>query len=418
VGQADSVDPKSGLPVVSLYGAHARPTPDDLRGLDALVYDLQDAGVRFYTYVSTEIQSLEAAADAGVPFVVLDRPNPIGGNVIAGPVRQGPATFVATAPGPLVYGLTDGEMAQYVNAHLPKRADLTVVPMKGWTREMTWEQTGRRWIPPSPGLPTADAARFYAGIALFEGTDISEGRGTIKPFQAICAPWLDANAVANTRLAGISLQRVTMVAKPLPTLPDPKFNISAARASDCIRVLHLSTASGPDLLSCLQLAGTAISRGTLAAGRQMRRSGRRAFARRSIVAHRSNQSSRRRRRPSRLGARRVNPTSSTTDVRRTEACSLHRTSRDSRTGLSPFSLKTAWSRDVVASDQFITACWVGLSRGERRGLRRGSRRSRWRWRWRRRSPGRQPRTSGFHRVWEAKYDQRPQALRVGRCRVT
>src|SRR5687768_11642350 len=138
-----------GVPVVSLYGAHKAPTAHDLRGLDALVYDLQDVGVRFYTYVSTEILAMRAAARAGVPFVVLDRPNPLGGELVAGPVRRGPETFVATAPGPLVYGLTSGETARYVNAHMRPRARLTVIRLRGWRRDMTWSQTGRRWTPPS-----------------------------------------------------------------------------------------------------------------------------------------------------------------------------------------------------------------------------------------------------------------------------
>ena len=159
-----------GVPVVSLYGEHKAPTAHDLRGLDALVYDLQDVGVRFYTYVSTEILALRAAARAGVPFVVLDRPNPLGGELVAGPVRRGPPTFVATAPGPLVYGLTSGEMARYVNAHSRPRARLTVIRMRGWRRDMTWPadrppvdaaltrpaDAGRRADVPGPGALRGD----------------------------------------------------------------------------------------------------------------------------------------------------------------------------------------------------------------------------------------------------------------------
>jgi uncharacterized protein YbbC (DUF1343 family) len=212
------------VPVVSLYGARLAPTAGDLRGLDALVYDLQDAGVRFYTYVSTEILALRAAARVGVPFVVLDRPDPLGGHVIAGPVRRGAETFVATAPGPLVYGLTSGEMARYVNAHSRPRARLTVIRMRGWTRNMTWPQTGRPWVPPSPGLQTPQAALTYPGVALFEGTVVSEGRGTPDPYQMLCAPWLNGTELAgHASVLGVSAQAVTVVPRPVASAKDPKF---------------------------------------------------------------------------------------------------------------------------------------------------------------------------------------------------
>ncbi len=145
-------DPVSGLPVVSLYGERRKPAPADLAGLDTLVFDLQDAGVRFYTYASTLILALEAAAEAGLDFVVLDRPNPLGGERVEGPVSAPrdvvPSSFLNLAPGPLVHGLTLGEMATYINARLDRPARLTVVRMEGWTREMTWADTGRPWVPP------------------------------------------------------------------------------------------------------------------------------------------------------------------------------------------------------------------------------------------------------------------------------
>ncbi len=138
---ADGRDPETGLEVVSLYGERKKPNASDLVGIDVLVFDLQGAGVRFYTYVSTMILSLEAAAEAGIEFVVLDRPNPLGGVRIEGPVRasakQVPESFVSLAPGPLIHGLTLGEMARYVNAHRTVPARLSVVQMMGWQREMT-----------------------------------------------------------------------------------------------------------------------------------------------------------------------------------------------------------------------------------------------------------------------------------------
>ena len=192
-------DEITGLPVVSLYGDHRKPRPEDLEDLDALVFDLQDAGVRFYTYVSTLILALESAAEAGLDFVVLDRPNPLGGERIEGPVSAPrevvPESFLNLAPGPLVHGMTLGEMATYVNARLAKPARLTVIPMEGWNRRMTWADTLRPWVPPSPNLRTAEAALAYPGTALLEATNVSEGRGTESPFLLFGAPWLDSSAV-------------------------------------------------------------------------------------------------------------------------------------------------------------------------------------------------------------------------------
>ena len=190
------------MPIVSLYGEKTKPTAEDLKGLDALVFDLQDGGVRFYTYVSTMILAMQAAADAGIEFVVLDRPNPLGGERVEGPDSDPrdavPASLVNTAPGPLVHGLTAGEMAQFVNASLAKPARLTVVPMKGWRRSMSWADTGRAWVSPSPNLRSPEAALVYPGTALVEGTNASEGRGTDTPFLLMGAPWLKPEAVIPT----------------------------------------------------------------------------------------------------------------------------------------------------------------------------------------------------------------------------
>lgn len=220
------LDPVSGLPVVSLYGKNRKPTPDDLDGLDVLVFDLQGAGVRFYTYVSTMMLCLEAAAEEGLEFVVLDRPNPLGGDRVEGPVSASrdvvPESFVNMAPGPLVHGLTLGEMAHYVNAQLAEPASLTVVPMSGWDRQMVWDDTGRDWISPSPNLRSAEAALAYPGTGILESTNVNEGRGTSDPFLIIGAPWLDTSRV-EVQTSGFELEPITFVSESSPAAPKPKY---------------------------------------------------------------------------------------------------------------------------------------------------------------------------------------------------
>jgi uncharacterized protein YbbC (DUF1343 family) len=219
-------DPASGLPVVSLYGERTKPSADDLRGLDALVVDLQDAGVRFYTYASTMLLCLEAAAESGIELVVLDRPNPLGGDRWDGP-RRGPESEVALslvsrAPGPLVHGLTLGEMARVANARRAKPARLTVVAMEGWKRSMRWPDTGREWVPPSPNLRTAEAALAYPGTCLVESTRATEGRGTEAPFLLIGAPWADAGALASVRSTGYALAKARFTPRASGAAPSPK----------------------------------------------------------------------------------------------------------------------------------------------------------------------------------------------------
>jgi uncharacterized protein YbbC (DUF1343 family) len=223
----DGVDPLARVPIVSLYGEKTKPTPEDLKGLDALVFDLQDGGVRFYTYVSTMILALQAAADAGIEFVVLDRPNPLGGERVEGPESDPrdsvPESLVNTAPGPLVHGLTAGEMAQFVNATLAKPARLTVVPMKGWRRQMSWADTGRAWVSPSPNLRSPEAALVYPGTALLEGTSATEGRGTETPFLLIGAPWLKPEAVIPSLPgSGLTFETATFTPEASPAAPAPK----------------------------------------------------------------------------------------------------------------------------------------------------------------------------------------------------
>lgn len=223
---ADGEDAISGLPVVSLYGSHRKPTAEDLAGLDVLVFDLQGAGVRFYTYVSTLILSLEAAAETGLEFVVLDRPNPLGGDRIEGPVSAPrclvPESFVNLAPGPLVHGLTLGEMARLVNQHFETPARLSVVKMTGWKRSMTWVDTGRAWVPPSPNLRSPASALAYPGTALLEATNVSEGRGTDSPFLILGAPWLSSKPLVLTA-AGFDLEPVVFTPTASPAAPKPKF---------------------------------------------------------------------------------------------------------------------------------------------------------------------------------------------------
>jgi uncharacterized protein YbbC (DUF1343 family) len=222
----DAVDPLARVPIISLYGEKTKPTPEDLKGLDALVFDLQDGGVRFYTYVSTMILALRAAADAGIEFVVLDRPNPLGGERVEGP-ESGPRdavpeSLVNTAPGPLVHGLTAGEMAQFVNASLSKPARLTVVPMKGWRRSMSWADTGRAWVSPSPNLRSAEAALVYPGTALLEGTNVSEGRGTDAPFLLLGGPWLKPEAIIPSLPAsGLTFETATFTPAASAAAPEP-----------------------------------------------------------------------------------------------------------------------------------------------------------------------------------------------------
>jgi uncharacterized protein YbbC (DUF1343 family) len=222
---ANGVDAESGLPVVSLYGAKTKPSADDLRGLDALVVDLQDAGVRFYTYSSTMLLALDAAAEAGVELVVLDRPNPLGGERVDGPVRDPavPESLVSMAPGPLVHGLTLGEMALVANARRAKPGRVRVVSMKGWARDMTWPETGRAWRSPSPNLRSAEAAIAYPGTCLVEATNASEGRGTDAPFLLVGAPWVKPEDVArDAATPGFALEPASFTPVASAAAPTPK----------------------------------------------------------------------------------------------------------------------------------------------------------------------------------------------------
>lgn len=192
-----SVDAATGLPIHSLYGTTRKPTAEMIEGIDVLVFDIQDIGARYYTYVWTMALAMEAAGEAGLDFVVLDRPNPIGGEHVQGNVLDPEfATFVGLYPIPMRHGLTVGELARMLVGEYGVDVDLTVVPMEGWTRRTWWVQTGLPFIPPSPNMPSVASATHYPGTCLFEGTNLSVGRGTDRPFQWIGAPWLDARRVA------------------------------------------------------------------------------------------------------------------------------------------------------------------------------------------------------------------------------
>ena len=205
------IDPQTGVPAHSLYGEVRRPTPEMLDGLDALIFDLQDVGVRVYTFIWTMTLAMEACRDAGLRFVVLDRPNPIGGTLREGPVLQpGFESFVGLHPIPLRHGLTVGEMARLANAHFGIGCELDVVPCEGWERGTWFDGTGLPFVPSSPNLPTLDSCTVYPGMVLLEGTNLSEGRGTTRPFEVFGAPFLEAHAVAeklqNQGLPGVQFR--------------------------------------------------------------------------------------------------------------------------------------------------------------------------------------------------------------------
>jgi len=192
-----STDPATGVPVYSLYGkGKQRPTPEMLRDLDVLVFDIQDIGARFYTYLTTMGYAMEEAAKAGLPFMVLDRPNPIGG-LIEGPVLEpGISFFTAYFPVPTRHGLTPGEMALFHKDNLKLDLDLTVVKMEGWRRDMFFDQTGLPWSNPSPNIRGLTAEVLYPGLGCFEASNVSVGRGTEIPFQWFGAPWMKAEKIA------------------------------------------------------------------------------------------------------------------------------------------------------------------------------------------------------------------------------
>lgn len=207
-------DTLTGLQVFSLYGETLRPTDEMLKGVDTLVFDLQDAGVRFYTYTTTMAYCMEEAAKRHIAFYVLDRPNPIGGEIIEGPVLDADKTsFVAYFPIPIRYGLTIGELAQFFNSENHIGADLHIIAMKNWHRKYFFESTGLRWIPPSPNLRTIKGSIVYPGLEILQNASVSVGRGTEAPFEEFGAPWMDGEKVASA-LNAAHLPGLKFVSQP------------------------------------------------------------------------------------------------------------------------------------------------------------------------------------------------------------
>ena len=230
----DNRDDRTGVPVYSLYGDSRRPTSAELEGIDALVFDVQDVGARFYTYITTMGLAMQAAAEADLRFVVLDRPNPLGGTYVSGfSLSPQHRSFVGRYPIPIAHGMTVGELARMIKGEewLPGLSglNLTVIPAEGWSRSQQWPATQRDWIAPSPNLPTWETALVYPGMCFFEGLQVNEGRGTDHPFLQIGLPWPRgaAAAVADTlrarALPGIRVNTTTITPTSRPAAPSPRF---------------------------------------------------------------------------------------------------------------------------------------------------------------------------------------------------
>nr|WP_260286241.1 DUF1343 domain-containing protein [Peribacillus sp. BBB004] len=205
------MDEKTGLPVYSLYGKTKKPTPEMLKDVEVLVFDIQDVGTRYYTYIYTMAYAMEAAKENDIPFIVLDRPNPQGGESVDGPVLEPEfSSFVGMYPIPLKHGMTVGELATLFNKEFKIGADLKVIKMKGWKRDMDYEETGLPFVLPSPNMPTVSTTFVYPATGLIEGTNVSEGRGTTKPFELIGAPYINSDELAGKlnalRLPGVKFR--------------------------------------------------------------------------------------------------------------------------------------------------------------------------------------------------------------------
>jgi uncharacterized protein YbbC (DUF1343 family) len=207
-------DKRRNVPIFSLYSETREPTPEMLDLIDVLVIDIQDVGARIYTFIYTMANCLRAAARKGLPVIVCDRPNPIGGVAVEGPMlEKGYESFVGQFPMPMRHGMTVAELARLFNERYAIGAELEIVPMEGWSRDMYWDATGLPWVMPSPNMPTLDTAIVYPGTVLFEGTMLSEGRGTTRPFELIGAPWFDGERLAERMnrvgLAGVHFRPAT-----------------------------------------------------------------------------------------------------------------------------------------------------------------------------------------------------------------
>jgi uncharacterized protein YbbC (DUF1343 family) len=207
----DSVDQWLGVPVHSLYGAARVPSSEVLSGIDVMIIDLQDVGARFYTFLYTMADVMRACGDSGVRVWVPDRPNPISGLNADGPVLEPEfASGVGRFAIPMRHGMTVGELARLFRARFGAECDLKVIPMRGWSRDMWYDQTGLPWVMPSPNMPSLDTATVFPGLCLIEGTNVSEGRGTVRPFETFGAPWVDArklrNVLVEEKLPGVTFR--------------------------------------------------------------------------------------------------------------------------------------------------------------------------------------------------------------------
>jgi uncharacterized protein YbbC (DUF1343 family) len=243
----DETDPKTGVPVYSLYLSEDRdPTPEMLKDVDVLIYDLQEVGGRTWTYVSTMALAMQAAAKKGIPFVVLDRPNPIGGEIVEGALLDPKfKSFVGMYPIPARHGMTVGELATLFNRKYGIGANLIVARVANWRRSQWFDETGLPWVNPSPNLRSFAALMSYPGSVYFEGTNLTEGRGTDRPFEQIGAPWLDAQKVARVmnerRLPGVRFEAITMSVLPTAakhkgqTIPAIRFAVTDRRTYRPVR---------------------------------------------------------------------------------------------------------------------------------------------------------------------------------------
>ena len=253
---ASSVDSATGLPIYSLYGRTSAPTGEMLAGIDVLLVDLQDAGARYYTYLTTTVDVMQAAGSKGIPVVVLDRPNPIGGAVQGNVLEEAHVTAVGRLAVPMRHGLTLGEQARLARADLSIRGDLVVVPAAGWRRSVTFDQTGLPFIRPSPNLRTIESLFHYPGTCLFEGTNLSVGRGSDAPFEQIGAPWLDTAAVLGVmRRAGLPGVRARGVVFTPRRPGDGKFadtTVAGIRLEVTDRAAYDPTATAVHLLAAIR----------------------------------------------------------------------------------------------------------------------------------------------------------------------
>jgi uncharacterized protein YbbC (DUF1343 family) len=253
---ASSVDSATGLPIYSLYGRVSAPTPEMLRGIDVMLVDLQDAGARYYTYLATTVDVMQAAGAAGMRVIVLDRPDPIGGQVQGNVLEREHITNVGRLELPMRHGMTLGELARMARADLGLAAELQVVPVAGWRRSEAIDQTGLPFVPPSPNLRTVESLFHYPGLCLFEGTNLSVGRGSDAPFEQIGAPWLDTAAVLQAvraaRLPGVEFRNVSFT----PTRPgDGKYAetlLAGIRLEVTDRVAYDPTVTAVHLLAAIR----------------------------------------------------------------------------------------------------------------------------------------------------------------------